>query len=107
MNSHDTPRQPDSGIWLWLRRVQSTVGVSVLRGTASGNRDEAQGHGIRACSQGVRDQGCDDLIEDQGASAIGGDARRQLLGPPLDDDDGGIFVPCIAPLNYQETPIIG
>ena len=48
---------------LWpLRRVQSTVGVSVLRGTASGDRDErrlsergisAPGHGIRARQRSV------------------------------------------------------
>ena len=31
------------------------VGVSAIRGTALGERDEAQGHGIRACFQGVRD----------------------------------------------------
>ncbi len=36
-----------------MRSVQSTVGVSVFRGTASGDRDEAQGHGIRARQRSV------------------------------------------------------
>ncbi len=64
---------------LQVTEPQSTVGVSVLRGTALGNRDEAQGRGIRARSQGVRDQWLDDLIGDESASAICGDARLQFL----------------------------
>ena len=53
----------------------------MLKGMGSGDRDEAQGHGIRACSQGVSDQWCDDLIGDEGASAICGDTGLQLLEP--------------------------
>ena len=69
-----------------MRRVQSTVGVSALRGTASGDRNEAQGHGIRACSEGVRDQWFDDLIGDEGASAICGDEALEFVEPVSDSN---------------------
>ncbi len=65
------------------------MGVSVLRGTALGDRDEAQGHGIRACAQGVRDQWFDDLIGDQGASAICGEEALEFLEPVEHDMDPG------------------
>ncbi len=63
------------------------MGVSVLRGMGSGRGDEAQGHGIWACSQGVSDQWCDDLIGDESASAICGDEALEFLEPVLDEDD--------------------
>ena len=63
------------------------MGVSVLRGTASRERDEAQGHGIRACSQGVSEQWFDDLIGDESGLATSGVARRinPIATPPSDE----------------------
>ncbi len=59
-----------------LRRVQSTVGVSVLRSTASGGGDEG-----RVTERGVRAPGA----WDQGASAISGDEALEFLEPIEDN----------------------